>query len=98
MHATPGANAMTQLEKMNVEQVTGWIERELAAPADDGRARVFATDADGTLWSGDIGEDLFQAFLAARTIQPAARDALAVEARDHDIDASGDAQAIAERL
>jgi len=41
---------------------------------------ALAFDADGTLWSGDVGFDLFKAALAARALRPAAREALADEA------------------
>lgn len=59
---------------------------------------VVATDADGTLWSGDVGEDLFTAALAGRVFRDAAREALAVEAAALGVDASGDANAIARAL
>jgi phosphoserine phosphatase len=41
---------------------------------------VLATDADGTLWDGDIGVDLFEALIAVEGVREAARDALAADA------------------
>ncbi|HEY5145331.1 MAG TPA: haloacid dehalogenase-like hydrolase, partial [Polyangiaceae bacterium] len=37
---------------------------------------LVATDGDGTLWSGDVGEDLFHAFLDHGRVEPAAMQAL----------------------
>lgn len=56
-----------------------------------------AFDGDGTLWSGDVGEDFFHAVLA-RGIDDAARDALIEEARAETIDASGTASEIMHRI
>jgi HAD superfamily phosphoserine phosphatase-like hydrolase len=42
---------------------------------------TIATDADGTLWSGDVGEDLFHAFLGAGRVEPQAEEAMRREAR-----------------
>lgn len=44
-----------------------------------GVSGVAAFDADGTLWSGDIGDDLFHAMLAGDAFLPSTRDALAKE-------------------
>ncbi len=61
---------------------------------------ALAFDADGTLWSGDVGFDLFKAALAARALRPAARTALAAEAHAAGLTASGheEANEIAIRL
>ncbi|WP_153824242.1 haloacid dehalogenase-like hydrolase [Polyangium spumosum] len=42
---------------------------------------VLAFDADGTLWKGDVGNDLFEALIAAEAVREEARAALLVEAR-----------------
>ena len=60
------------------------------APA--GAPCVVAFDADGTIWRGDVGVDLFEAFLAEETIRPAAARALEGLARDVGI-AQGEAPA-----
>jgi phosphoserine phosphatase len=59
---------------------------------------VVASDADGTIWDGDVGFDLFGALLAERGVREAARDALAAEARSIGIAAEGDANALATAL
>lgn len=59
---------------------------------------VFAFDADGTLWSGDVGEDVFHAALDGGLLRQHAQPALAREAAAHDLDPSGSAGQIAARL
>jgi phosphatidylglycerophosphatase C len=44
-------------------------------------ATLLAFDGDGTLWSGDVGFDLFEALLDLGDVREAAREGLAVEAR-----------------
>lgn len=46
---------------------------------------IIACDADGTLWTGDVGEDFFHALVARKAIRDAARDALVAEAKKHDV-------------
>lgn len=55
-----------------------------AQRADDG---AIAFDGDGTLWSGDVGEDWFAAVLASGRVTESARLALAREAAEHGVDA-----------
>jgi phosphatidylglycerophosphatase C len=57
---------------------------------------ALAFDGDGTLWSGDIGEDLFHAL--ATDVRDFARPALVREATEAGIDSSGSASAIVQRL
>ena len=47
---------------------------------------VMAFDGDGTLWSGDVGEDLFHAATRAAFLLEDARPALLAEAARHDIE------------
>lgn len=70
------------------------LRNDLVAPV------ALAFDADGTLWSGDVGFDLFKAALAARILRPAAQAALAAEAHAAGLSAShdDDANEIALRL
>jgi HAD superfamily phosphoserine phosphatase-like hydrolase len=51
---------------------------------------AIAFDADGTLWSGDIGVDTFEAMLERRAMRKEATLALLREARAHGIDAPED--------
>lgn len=57
-----------------------------------------ATDGDGTLWSGDIGEDFFAALLEQRRLLAAAHVPLVREAREHGLDDGGDVLAVAHRI
>lgn len=74
---------------------------EVTAAIDEARAGApggaIAFDGDGTLWSGDIGEDFFVALLE-RELHDDAHEALAREAAAASIDTSGTAREIAHRL
>ena len=59
---------------------------------------AIAFDGDGTLWSGDIGEDFFEALLDDGSVSAEAHAALAVEAEAEQIETSGGAVAIARRI
>jgi phosphoserine phosphatase len=71
----------------------------LLGDSDPSRA-VMAFDGDGTLWSGDVGEDLFHAAMAKAFLLEAARPALLAEAARHGVElgSAGDANAIAKQL
>lgn len=58
-----------------------------------GSAAVMASDGDGTLWRGDVGEDLFELAVAEGLLRPAALAALRGEAAAHDIAVADDADA-----
>lgn len=78
----------------------GLVQRlEEARRAAPGRT-LLAFDADGTLWSGDVGFDLFKAALAERALRAEARAALADEAHGAglSVEPTDDANAIALRL
>lgn len=55
----------------------------------DPRAAVLAFDGDGTLWSGDVGEDLFHAALRESFLLEQAEPALLVEAARYDVPLEG---------
>jgi phosphoserine phosphatase len=59
---------------------------------------VVATDGDGTLWSGDIGDDLLSAFIEHGRVEDVARDAIRRDAREFAIDTSGTPAAVAKRI
>jgi phosphatidylglycerophosphatase C len=59
---------------------------------------VVATDGDGTLWSGDVGEDLFHAFLDHGRTEPAAYEAICQQARDHGESDAGTGADVARRI
>jgi HAD superfamily phosphoserine phosphatase-like hydrolase len=71
-----------------------WLDEEVAR--EPGGALAF--DGDGTLWSGDIGDDLFDALLEDGRVSDEAHRALAAEAEAERLDASGGAVAIARRI
>ena len=82
------------MQRETVEQVIGRMDKAM-----NGLARpVIATDADGTLWSGDVGDDAFEALVEEGAVREAAREALAAEAVEAGLDASGDANALVSRL
>lgn len=59
---------------------------------------LFAFDADGTLWSGDVGDDVFHWATKNDLLRTEALDALAREARAHAVDPTGSPSAVAARL
>jgi phosphoserine phosphatase len=85
--ALPRATTAAVLERLEAE-----LARTSVTPV------ILAFDADGTLWDGDVGIDLFEALLATRGVRDEAREALAAEARDLEVDAGGDANALAAAL
>jgi HAD superfamily phosphoserine phosphatase-like hydrolase len=82
------------MEAVSVDELICRIE-QAAATMD---RPVLATDADGTLWSGDVGLDVFEALLANRGVREEARPALMAEAEAVGAPASGDATAVASAL
>jgi len=54
--------------------VSGALDAARNPPA--GFARVLATDADGTLWEGDVGDELFRLMVAREALSEASREAL----------------------
>lgn len=65
------------------------IERLEAArrALEPGRRALIAFDGDGTLWGGDIGDEIFEALLARRAIRAEARLPLAREQEAHGVPA-----------
>jgi len=59
---------------------------------------VIATDGDGTLWSGDVGDDLFHAFLDHGRVEPAAFEGFRQTARHHALSDAGHGSDIARRI
>jgi phosphoserine phosphatase len=76
------------------DEIISRIETE--AEREPGGAIVF--DGDGTLWSGDIGDDYFAALVADGRLTKLAHDALVVEARAENVDTSGTASDVARRI
>jgi phosphatidylglycerophosphatase C len=59
---------------------------------------VVATDADGTLWDGDVGEDLFHAFIEHGRVEAPALDAIRREAHVHGLSDAGSGPDVARRI
>lgn len=76
------------------QQAIAFIE---AARAEASNGAI-AFDGDGTLWSGDIGEDFFHALLAAKAVRPEACAALAREAQEAGLTGDGTGTELAERI
>ncbi len=85
------------LPRVDSAALVSRLEAERRAAA--GRT-LLAFDADGTLWSGDVGFDLFKSALADRALLPEARAALAAEAHGAglSVEPGDDANAIALHL
>jgi phosphatidylglycerophosphatase C len=85
---------LPHVKTAKVDEVIASIEEHVAS--EPGGALAF--DGDGTLWSGDIGEDYFAALLAEDRLTAVAREALAREATAENVDAGGAAVEIAHRI
>ena len=59
---------------------------------------VVATDGDGTLWQGDVGEDLFHAFLDHGRVELSARGAIRRDALEHGLSDAGSGVDVARRI
>ena len=79
---------------MTSEQAIAAIEA--ARHAAPGGAIAF--DGDGTLWSGDVGEDFFVGFVGTAAAREEARVALAREAAAANVAVEGSASDIAKRI
>jgi phosphatidylglycerophosphatase C len=85
------------LAAMNSQPPTQVLARVLDARAiEPGGALAF--DGDGTLWSGDVGEDFFHAMLAHGRFEAPAHEELKRTASSAGIPDGGSGRAIAERL
>jgi len=73
-----------------------WGRIELLAREKPGG--VVATDGDGTLWQGDVGEDLFHAFLDHGRVELPARDAIRRDALEHGLSDAGTGVDVARRI
>jgi phosphatidylglycerophosphatase C len=84
---------------MQIQSAAEIIQR-IAAAHEVHADGVVAFDGDGTLWSGDVGEDLFHALLAHKDFRPQAHAQMRAEARENGVavDEAADALHLAERL
>lgn len=85
---------MAELQAVRAADVLSKLEA-LHAKTPGGAA---AFDGDGTLWSGDVGEDFFFAFVEHGDIREPAARALADLAKARGLDPKGEGSQIARRL
>lgn len=81
------------MQLQSADQV--WKRIEAVARAGRG---VIATDGDGTLWGGDVGEDLFHAFVGHGEVADPALEAMRREAREHGLSDAGSGPDVARRI
>jgi phosphatidylglycerophosphatase C len=82
------------VETASIPQITERIEKaRLEAPGG-----VVAFDGDGTLWSGDVGEDFFHALVKNADFRGPARAAMAADVAEFDLKISGSALDLARGL
>lgn len=87
MYAAPVKN-------VTVAEVIALLDEQIAKEP----GGAIAVDGDGTLWSGDVGEDLFEALLEDGAVSATAHEALVREAAAEKLDTSGGAVAVARRI
>jgi phosphatidylglycerophosphatase C len=78
-----------------IEPVASLLPRLDEARRRLGPDALIATDADGTLWEGDVGFDTFDALIGARAVRPEALDTLANEARRYGLSPGTDPNDVA---
>jgi phosphatidylglycerophosphatase C len=64
------------VETLTAEAIIARISEAHAASLAAGKRGIVAFDGDGTLWSGDVGEDFFEAVVAAGRFVPVSVDAM----------------------
>jgi HAD superfamily phosphoserine phosphatase-like hydrolase len=94
IEAAPASSISLDIPRQTVAEIIARLDAELAHHP----GAIVATDADGTLWDGDVGDAIFDALLEARAVREAARPALAAEAAACGLSTAGDANALAATL
>jgi HAD superfamily phosphoserine phosphatase-like hydrolase len=74
------------------------VARISKARPTDGQRSLLAFDADGTLWRGDVGCDVFAGTIERKAFKKEAHAVLAEDARGLALDPEGPSEAIAARL
>ena len=85
---------MAPPEQVSALSIIRRLEQELEGAVDP----IVAFDADGTLWRGDVGCDLFSGAIARRAFQPEAAELFDREARSIGLSTDGDLATVATRL
>lgn len=89
---------LSALPHRAVQDVLQDLDRAMATRGIGPEQAICAFDADGTLWSGDVGIDVFEALLASGRILEEAHPALAEEAREAGVSPGNSALETAQRL
>ncbi len=77
-----------------MRELLGELEKLRAAHAE----AAVAFDGDGTLWTGDVGEDVFHHAVAERMLRSEALPALCRDAEANELSSEGDANDVAARI
>lgn len=80
-HPTSADGKTSPLPRISTSELIDRLEAARAA-APKGAPCVLAFDADGTIWRGDVGVDVFEALLSEDAIRPQAARALEALARE----------------
>lgn len=98
-HATPEIKPPTSLPPEACISSEALVERLAQARAEMTEPNpILACDADGTLWSGDVGNDVFLKLIETHAVRTAAYPALVREAEAFGITRSGIASEVAKAL
>jgi phosphatidylglycerophosphatase C len=82
------------VETASIPQIT----ERIANAQREAPGGVVAFDGDGTLWSGDVGEDFFHALVKNADFRPSARAAMEADIAEFDLKISGSALDLARGL
>lgn len=82
---SPAASANDAPPRLSAAEIIALLSAEF----DRKGGFVLATDADGTLWDGDVAVDIFEAVLAIEGVRDAAKDALAADLEEIGLPAQG---------
>ncbi|NVJ25135.1 MULTISPECIES: HAD family hydrolase [Myxococcus] len=82
---------------MKMEHVEQTLER-IAREAQAAPGGLLAFDGDGTLWSGDVGDDLFMAVTGRDAVRDEARPRMEQVAAAHGLELEGSNSTLARRL
>ena len=92
-----GADAAAHAVERLTEVSAAGLIKQLGAAVDE-RPAVLAFDADGTLWTGDVSDDVFLTACHECWLLDAAVPALKATAQNHGLSSAGSASALALRL
>ncbi len=92
-----GAHAIRYARDVQ-QQTADDVWARIEALARERPGGVIATDGDGTLWGGDVGDDLFHAFVKHGRVETPALEAFRQIAHDYGLSDAGHGSEIARRI